>query len=135
MKELERGIAIRKEVMREPPPGSQPTRAGSAEGAERQYRYGEGVHLREYPDRFVIHRDRVDPRRDPLGHLLQDSPESIVGLAVGLWAGGRTARCVYDLRRGSRLAWLEALTAGLFGGLLAGLWTSRLVRRLKWLFG
>ena len=49
--------------------GAEETKLGDKKGAIRQYRKG-NLHIREYELKFTVHSDRVDPRKDPLGHLL-----------------------------------------------------------------
>jgi hypothetical protein len=58
--------------------GFEETQLGEKRGSIKQYRNVSGLHAREYSDRFVIHRDRADPRSDPIGHILRDSPETLV---------------------------------------------------------
>jgi hypothetical protein len=60
----------------------EPTKLGDPRGAVRQYRSISGLHIREYEDRFVVHMDKIDPRTDPFGHLLIDSPESILAFGA-----------------------------------------------------
>ena len=62
------------------PERAEETILGKRNGARRQYRYG-NLHIREYDDRFLVHTDRVDPRKDPMGHLVCDAPEVLAGLA------------------------------------------------------
>ncbi len=59
---------------------------GQKNGAIKQYRYG-NLHIREYNDKFLIHTDKIDPRKDPLGHLVLDAPEVLAGLACGFFGG------------------------------------------------
>ena len=49
------------------------TALGSKKGAVRQYRYG-NLHIRDYDTHYTVHMDRVDPQKNPLGHLLVDAP-------------------------------------------------------------
>jgi len=56
------------------------TLLGDAKGSVRQYRNSSGLHVREYYDKFVVHEDKVDPRVDPIGHLIRDSPETLFAL-------------------------------------------------------
>jgi len=63
--------------------GVEETKLGFKEGAIRQYRYGDGLHIREYEDEFVIHVDKYDPRREPLKHLIFDSPEILISFGIG----------------------------------------------------
>ena len=64
---------------------------GQNNGAYKQYRYG-NLHIREYPDKFLVHTDRVDPRQDPMGHLVHDAPEVLIGLACAAFTGLQTAK-------------------------------------------
>ena len=61
-----------------------PTVLGQKKGAIRQYRYG-NLHIREYDNYFVTHMDKIDPRKDPLGHLLIDAPEILMSILSGLF--------------------------------------------------
>lgn len=60
-----------------------PTALGSGCGALRQFRAGK-LHIREYDSYYAVHSDKVDPQSDPLGHLIFDAPEYIVGILSGL---------------------------------------------------
>jgi hypothetical protein len=60
------------------------TMLGEKKGSIRQYRYG-NLHVREYDNYYSVHSDIIDPRVDPLGHLMIDTPQimkGIVSLAV-----------------------------------------------------
>ena len=60
------------------------TTLGEKKGSIRQYRYG-NLHVREYDNYYSVHSDIIDPRVDPLGHLMIDTPQimkGIVSLAV-----------------------------------------------------
>ena len=59
---------------------------GQKNGAKKQYRYG-NLHIREYEDKFLVHTDRIDPRKDPIGHLMIDAPEVLVGIACAIFSG------------------------------------------------
>ncbi len=61
---------------------------GQKNGANKQYRYG-NLHIREYDDKFLVHSDKVDPRENPLGHLIHDAPEVLVGLAFAALGGAK----------------------------------------------
>jgi len=75
--------------------GAEETILGDPEGAIRQYRYG-NLHIREYKDKYIVHSDIFDPRKDPLLHLIFDAPEVLIGSAVGLYIG-------FDRRNGMML--------------------------------
>ena len=59
---------------------------GQKNGADKQYRYG-NLHIREYHDKFLVHTDRIDPREDPVRHLIHDAPEILIGLACASFTG------------------------------------------------
>ena len=71
--------------------GAEETILGEKNGAKKQYRYG-NLHIREYEDKFLVHTDKIDPRKDPLGHLLQDAPEILVGLGCAIIAGSKIGK-------------------------------------------
>ena len=77
-------VSISKEVLPELPPEYSKTNLGDPRGSKRQYR-SSTAHVREYEDRFTIHIDREDPRKNPVGHLLRDSPETIAAFATNLY--------------------------------------------------
>jgi len=49
----------------------------SLEGSDR------GVHVLEYRDRYEIHVDRYDPYKNPLKHVIYDSPKTGMALLIG----------------------------------------------------
>jgi hypothetical protein len=55
------------------------TMLGEKKGCKKQYRYG-NLHIREYESHYSAHLDKVDPRVDPLGHLMVDVPNYLTGL-------------------------------------------------------
>ncbi len=64
---------------------------GQKNGAYKQYRYG-NLHIREYDDKFLVHTDKVDPRENPIGHLIHDAPEVLIGLACAVFGGSQIAK-------------------------------------------
>ena len=79
-------IEVPKELREFMPEEAQETILGQKNSAYKQYRYG-NLHIREYPDKFLVHTDRVDPRKDPMGHLVHDAPEVLIGLACAAFTG------------------------------------------------
>lgn len=77
--------------------GAEETVLGHRNGAKKQYRYG-NLHIREYDDKFLVHSDRVDPRRDMLGHLVHDAPEVLIGLACAALGGTQAAKKIQNNR-------------------------------------
>lgn len=82
-------IEIPREVREFMPENAIETFLGQKNGAKKQYRYGL-LHIREYEDKFLVHMDKVDPREDPLGHLIKDAPEFIVGATCSFLAAKLT---------------------------------------------
>lgn len=62
------------------------TQLGNRKGAKRQFRY-KNLHIREYSGHYTVHVDKVDPRKDPLGHLLIDAPEFLMGIISAISVG------------------------------------------------
>ena len=67
--------------------GYNETYLGNRKGARRQFRY-KNLHIREYRRYYTVHVDRVDPRKDPIGHLLIDAPEFLAGIIFIISIGG-----------------------------------------------
>ena len=87
---MENSISISKEVLTSLEGlGFSETVLGNRMSSIRQYRNKNGVHIREYLDKFVIHQDKVDPRVDPIGHLLKDSPETLLAFGASLLVSKR----------------------------------------------
>lgn len=84
-------IFISKEVLTTLPEEYRETVVGDRRGALRQYRHPSGMHVREYRDGFVVHRDRFDPRAHPVSHLLSDSPETMLALGACLYGAKKMA--------------------------------------------
>jgi len=99
------------------------TMIGGKKGARKQYRYGK-LHIREYDTYYTVHMDKVDPLRNPLGHLVVDAPEYIAGAAAAALVGRRVGMAVYEKRKNEgktrRDAAIDAAVAGYIAGSSAG---------------
>ena len=96
-----------------------PDHLGNKKNALRQYRGPHNIHVLEYADEWSFHRDLVDPRIDPVGHLLLDAPEvPLAGLA-----GIAVAKKAYDEN--------ESVLDSVIAGGLAGLFTWVALSELK----
>ncbi len=71
--------------------GAHETMLGQKNSANKQYRYG-NLHIREYDDKFLVHTDKIDPRKDPFGHLVYDAPEVLIGIACSILGGSKIAK-------------------------------------------
>ena len=94
--------------------GAEETILGQTNGALKQYRYG-NLHIREYDDKFLVHTDKIDPRKDPVGHLVYDAPEVLIGLACAIFGGSKIAKSVFN-NNSKKLS----LTSGLISSVLSG---------------
>ncbi len=95
------------------------TALGSKKGARRQFRYG-NLHIRDYDSHYTVHMDKVDPRKNPLGHLLIDAPEFVVGAATAILVGKYVGTTVYKIRKASGKRESEAVSDAVLSGYLAG---------------
>lgn len=94
--------------------GAEETFLGQKNGADKQYRYG-NLHIREYPDKFLVHTDKVDPRKDPIGHLVYDAPEVLIGLACAIFGGSQIAKKLIN-NNSKKLT----VTSGLISSIVTG---------------
>ena len=90
------------------------TTLGQKNGAHKQYRYG-NLHIREYDDKFLVHTDKIDPRKDPIGHLVHDAPEVLVGLACAIFGGSQITKKFLN-NKSPKLT----LTSGLISSIISG---------------
>jgi len=87
---------------------------GQKNGANKQFRYG-NLHIREYNDKFLVHNDKIDPRKDPIGHLVYDAPEVLIGLACAIFGGSQIAKKVMN-KDSKKLT----ITTGVFSSIISG---------------
>ncbi len=106
------------------------TKLGQKNGADKQYRYG-NLHIREYDDKYLIHVDKIDPRKDPLGHLMVDAPEVLIGLASAFFGGKQVASQIYKIQRNSKLAKGTSLFGGLLASVALGYLGYSLTKKIK----
>mgnify|MGYP003964304047 FL=1 len=100
---------------------------GQKNGAKKQYRYG-NLHIREYDDKFLVHTDKIDPRVNPLGHLIHDAPEVLIGIACGIFSGVHTAK---KFSNSNKISLANILTSSLMSGYLAYTTTKKIKKYLK----
>ncbi len=96
--------------------GAEETTLGQKNGAKKQFRYG-NLHIREYDDKFLVHTDRVDPRKDPFGHLVYDAPEVLIGLACSIIGGSEITKrlCNNKSKKSTTVTILSSIIAGYVG--------------------
>lgn len=106
------------------------TKLGQKNGANKQYRYG-NLHIREYDDKYLIHADKIDPRKNPAGHLLFDAPEVLVGLASATIGGGKIASQIYKMQKNSKSAKNTSLIGGFLTSVALGYLGYFLTKKIK----
>ena len=106
------------------------TSLGQKNGAKKQYRYG-NLHIREYDDKFLVHMDKIDPRENPIGHLVQDSPEILVGLASAAIGGVKVASYIYKNQKNSIFVKQSSVISGLISSLTFGYLGYSISKRIK----
>jgi len=117
----ENEIEVPKELREFMLENAEETFLGQKNGAYKQYRYG-NLHIREYDDKFLVHTDKVDPRENPLGHLIHDAPEVLVGLTCAALGGTKAI---------SALKQKKSLVAGIIGSLVLGYVGYLITKKLK----
>ena len=102
---------------------------GQKNGAKKQYRYG-NLHIREYDDKFLVHNDKIDPRKDPLGHLVYDAPEVLVGLACAIFGGSEITKKIMN-KDSKKLTVTSGLLSSMISGYLGYLATKKVKNYLE----
>ncbi len=118
-------IEVPKELREFMPDKAELTKLGQKNGANKQYRFG-NLHIREYDERFLVHTDKVDPRRDPLGHLIHDAPEVLVGLACAAFGGPKVASSLFKNSKKS-----NSVISGLVASIVAGYLGYSVSKKIK----
>lgn len=95
------------------------THFGNKKGARRQFRY-KNLHVREYNDHYTVHIDKIDPRKDPLGHLLIDAPEFLAGIMSAILAGKLVGSAISDSQRAEDDNRGTQLSNGIAAGCIMG---------------
>ena len=102
---------------------------GQKNGAQRQYRYG-NLHIREYDDKFLVHTDRIDPRIDPVGHLVHDAPEVLIGLACALFGSSQIANKLYN-KKSKKSTFASGLITSIISGYVGYAATKKIKNYLE----
>ena len=126
MSEIELPIELRRIILQ----GAEETKLGDKKGAIRQYRKG-NLHIREYETKFKVHSDKVDPRKDPLGHLVFDAQEVLVGLAGAAFGGKLVCELIYNLKKESPFKRQYSIIGGLTASLVTGYMSYYISKKLK----
>jgi hypothetical protein len=123
-------IEIPKEIRHFMLDEAEETMLGQKNGAKKQYRYG-NLHIREYDDRYLVHMDKVDPRQDPIGHLIHDAPEILIGIASGIIIGKRVTSSIYKLQKNIPFSKNTSILTGLVISAITGYTSYSFIKKLK----
>jgi len=123
-------IEIPKEIRPFMLEGAEETTLGTKNGAKKQFRYG-NLHIREYEDKFLVHTDKFDPRKNPLGHLVFDAPEVLIGLASAAFGGSKVASYIYKKQNNPIFSKHASIVSGLLSSLVFGYLGFVLTKKLK----
>ena len=102
---------------------------GQKNGADKQYRYG-NLHIREYGDKFLVHNDKIDPRKDPMGHLIHDAPEVLIGLTCAIFGGSQIAKKIMN-KNSKKLTITTGLISSIISGYVGYLATKKIKNYLE----
>ncbi len=97
----------------------------------------ECMHVKEYDEYYSVHRDRVDPKYDPLGHLLYDSPEVLAAIAAGILSAYGAGKVYYDkVKDSSEHPILESTGVAILSGIETAISTYQLGKKTReWVEG
>ena len=95
------------------------THLGNKKGARQQFRH-KNLHIRDYGDYYTIHIDNIDPRKDPLGHLLIDAPEFLIGIMSAVSIGKLVGSAIGKSKRTEDDKKETQLSNGITAGCIIG---------------
>ncbi|HIE46783.1 MAG TPA: hypothetical protein EYP96_03345 [Nitrosopumilus sp.] len=102
---------------------------GQKNGAYKQYRYG-NLHIREYDDKFLLHTDRIDPRKNPVGHLVYDAPEILISLACAIFGGSQVTKNFFN-KNSKKSSFASSLISSIVFGYLGYVATKKIKNYLE----
>ena len=109
---------------------AQETKLGHKNGSNRQFRYG-NLHIREYDDKYLVHMDRINPHDDPLGHLVYDAQEILIGLASGALGGAKVASYIYKKSNKTKKDKKVATAVGIVSSIAIGYAGYKIAKKAK----
>ena len=95
------------------------THLGDKKCARQQFRHKK-LHIRDYGDYYTVHIDNIDPRKDPLGHLIIDAPEFLVGIMSAVSIGKLIGPAVGKSKRLEADKKENQLSSGVAAGCIIG---------------
>ena len=105
--------------------GAEETLLGQKNGAKKQYRYG-NLHIREYDDKFLVHTDKIDPRKDPIGHLVHDAPEVLVGIACAIFGNSQIVKSFRNKNNPKQSSLVSGLVSSMISGYVGYMTTKKI---------
>jgi len=123
-------IVVPKEIREFMIGGAEETFLGQKNGARQQYRYG-NLHIREYEDKFLVHMDKIDPRIDPLGHLIYDAPEILIGIAFAVFGGSKITNSIFHEKNSKKLNLSTNIPSSIIMGYLGYVITKKFKNYLE----
>ena len=75
--------------------------------------------------------DKFDPRKNPLGHLVFDAPEVLIGLASAALGGSKVASHIYKKQNNSKFSKQASIVTGLLSSLVFGYLGFALTKKIK----
>ena len=109
--------------------GANETMLGQKNGANKQYRYG-NLHIREYDDKFLVHTDKIDPRKDPFGHLVYDAPEILIGIVCSILGGSKIAK-LFKNNKSKNSTVAATITSSIIAGYIGYIATKKVKNYLE----
>lgn len=110
--------------------GAQETILGHKNGAKKQFRYG-NLHIREYDDKFLVHTDKIDPRKDPFGHLVYDAPESLIGIVSSILVGSKVAKLFLKNNKSKKSIISATITSSIIAGYIGYIASKKIKNSLE----
>lgn len=99
------------------------TRLGERKGAKRQFRLG-NLHIREYNEYYTAHIDKIDPRKDALGHLIVDAPQYVIAVLAAISVGRHVSSVLYNDKMNNhnreKFPFSDELVTGWIAGSIGG---------------
>jgi hypothetical protein len=130
---VHKDVMVSKSVLPRLPSDFEVTTLGyKRKGALAQYRGPNAIHVHEYPNHWLFHRDHGDPRtfKGVLAHLLFDAPEIPLTVFSATASGLGVGTIVYEMRKNkSEDAGTEAIIAGAITSIASGALTFLISRK------
>ena len=123
-------IAVPKELREFMLTRAEETALGQKNGAKKQFRYG-NLHIREYDDKFLVHTDKIDPRKDPIGHLVYDAPEVLVGLTCLILGGSKIAKTFQNNDKSNKFSIATIAFSSIIAGYAGYIATKKIKKYLE----